>query len=127
MGFSLFASLGNQADITEADVLSAVARDDETRVIVGYIEGVADGRRFFETLRDAAAVKPVVLLKAGRSVEGARAVSSHTGRAGGLRPRLRRRGQAGRGGAGRHASRSCSTWRAGWRASPCPVVGVCSS
>jgi acetyltransferase len=79
MGFSLFASLGNQADITESDVLGAIARDAETRVIVGYIEGVADGRRFFETLRDAAAVKPVVLLKAGRSIEGARAVSSHTG------------------------------------------------
>jgi acetyl coenzyme A synthetase (ADP forming)-like protein len=79
MGFSLFASLGNQADITESDVLSAVARDDETRVIVGYVEGVADGRRFFEALREAAAVKPVVLLKAGRSAEGARAVVSHTG------------------------------------------------
>lgn len=79
MGFSLFASLGNQAEITESDVLEAVAKDDETRVIVGYIEGVADGRRFFEVLRAAAAVKPVVLLKAGRSLEGARAVSSHTG------------------------------------------------
>ena len=79
MGFSLFASLGNQADITESDVLAEVARDDETRVIVGYVEGVADGRRFFETLREAAALKPVVLLKAGRSAEGARAVSSHTG------------------------------------------------
>ena len=79
LGFSLFASLGNQADITESDVLSAAAADDETRVIVGYIEGLADGRRFFETLRGAAAMKPVVLLKAGRTAEGARAVSSHTG------------------------------------------------
>jgi len=79
VGFSLFASLGNQADITEADVLRAVADDAETRVIVGYIEGVADGRRFLEALCAAAAVKPVVLLKAGRSAEGARAVSSHTG------------------------------------------------
>ena len=79
MGFSLFASLGNQADITEADVLRAVTEDPETRVIAGYVEGVADGRCFFEALRAAAAVKPVVLLKAGRSPEGARAVSSHTG------------------------------------------------
>jgi acetate---CoA ligase (ADP-forming) len=79
MGFSLFASLGNQADITESDVLSAVATDPETRVIAGYIEGVADGRRFFDTVREVAGVKPVVLLKAGRSAEGARAVSSHTG------------------------------------------------
>jgi len=79
MGFSLFASLGNQADVTEADVLEAVTADAETRVIAAYIEGVADGRRFFETLCAAAAVKPVVLLKAGRSAAGARAVSSHTG------------------------------------------------
>ncbi|MDP2627340.1 MAG: acetate--CoA ligase family protein, partial [Candidatus Rokubacteria bacterium] len=79
MGFSLFASLGNQADLTESDVLEAVAHDPETRVIVGYIEGLADGRRFFRALREAAALKPVVLLKAGRSAAGARAVSSHTG------------------------------------------------
>jgi acetyltransferase len=79
LGFSLFASLGNQVDLTEADVLAAVADDPETRVIAGYVEGVADGRRFFEALRRATAVKPVVLLKAGRSAEGARAVASHTG------------------------------------------------
>jgi acetyltransferase len=79
MGFSLFASLGNQADLTETELLPAIADDPESRVIVGYIEGVADGRAFFGALRYAAARKPVVLLKAGRSAEGARAVSSHTG------------------------------------------------
>jgi acetyltransferase len=79
MGFSLFASLGNQADVTETDVLRAVADDPETRVIVAYLEGVADGRAFYEALGAATAVKPVVVLKAGRSPEGARAVSSHTG------------------------------------------------
>jgi acetyltransferase len=79
MGFSLFASLGNQADLTETDVLQGVIDDPESRVIVAYLEGVADGRRFFETLRAACAVKPVIVLKAGRSPEGARAVSSHTG------------------------------------------------
>lgn len=79
MGFSLFASLGNQADLTETDLLGAAATDPETRVIAAYLEGVADGRRFYEALQQAAAVKPVVVLKTGRSVEGARAVSSHTG------------------------------------------------
>ena len=79
VGFSLFASLGNQADVNESDLLDAVAADGETRVIACYLEGVADGRRFLDALRRAAAVKPVVLLKAGRSAEGARAVSSHTG------------------------------------------------
>jgi acetyltransferase len=79
VGFSLFASLGNQADLCESDVLEAMADDTETKVIACYLEGVADGRRFLEALRRAAAAKPVVLLKAGRSAEGARAVSSHTG------------------------------------------------
>ncbi len=79
VGFSLFASLGNQADVNESDLLEATAEDPETRVIACYLEGVADGRRFLGALGRAAAVKPVVLLKAGRSPEGARAVSSHTG------------------------------------------------
>lgn len=79
VGFSLFASLGNQADVTESDLLAALADDPETRVILGYIEGVADGTRFFAALRDAAARKPCVLLKTGRTAEGARAVGSHTG------------------------------------------------
>ena len=79
LGFSVFASLGNQADLSESDVLDAVTDDPETRVIVAYLEGVADGPRFLAALRRAAAVKPVVLLKTGRSAEGARAVSSHTG------------------------------------------------
>jgi acetyltransferase len=79
MGFSLFASLGNQADLTETDILAAAGEDPETQVIAAYLEGVADGRRFFETLRAVAAAKPVVVLKAGRSAEAARAVTSHTG------------------------------------------------
>jgi acetyltransferase len=79
MGFSLFASLGNQADLTETDLVRAAAADPETGVIAAYLEGVAEGRAFFEALRAAAAVKPVVLLKSGRSAEGARAISSHTG------------------------------------------------
>jgi acetyltransferase len=79
LGFSLFASLGNQADVSETEVIDALAVDPETRVILGYVEGVAEGRRFFEALRRAAAVKPCVLMKAGRSPAGARAISSHTG------------------------------------------------
>jgi acetyl coenzyme A synthetase (ADP forming)-like protein len=79
IGFSLFASLGNQADVTETDVLAALADDPDTRVILGYLEGVADGRAFFDALATAAARKPCVLMKAGRSAEGARAVASHTG------------------------------------------------
>jgi acetyltransferase len=79
LGFSFFATLGNQADLTESDVLEAAAGDPETQVIVAYLEGLADGRRFFDALRATTARKPVILLKAGRSPEGVRAVSSHTG------------------------------------------------
>jgi len=79
LGFSLLASLGNQADVDETDLLGALADDPDTRVILGYLEGVADGRAFFAALAAAAARKPCVLMKAGRSAEGARAVSSHTG------------------------------------------------
>jgi len=79
LGFSLFASLGNQADVSETDVIAALADDPETAVIAGYLEGVEDGRRFFEALRAAAGHKPCVVMKAGRSASGARAVSSHTG------------------------------------------------
>jgi acetyl coenzyme A synthetase (ADP forming)-like protein len=79
IGFSLFASLGNQADVNETDLIAALAGDGETRVILGYLEGVADGRAFVAALAAAAARKPCVLMKAGRSAEGARAVSSHTG------------------------------------------------
>jgi acetyltransferase len=79
LGFSLFASLGNQLDVTEADVIRALADDPETRVIAGYIEGVTDGTAFFHALRAAAARKPCVLMKAGRSASGARAAASHTG------------------------------------------------
>src|SRR4030095_945108 len=78
LGFSLFASLGNQADVNETDLIQALAHDLQTRVILGYLEGVADGRAFFAALSAAAARKPCVLMKAGRSLEGARAVSSHT-------------------------------------------------
>jgi len=79
LGFSFFASLGNQADLNESDLLQAAAEDPDTRVIAAYIEGVANGQRFVEALSAVAPMKPVVLLKAGRSAEGARAVSSHTG------------------------------------------------
>jgi acyl-CoA synthetase (NDP forming) len=112
MGFSLFASLGNQADLTETDLLRAVIDDDETKVVAAYLEGVADGRRFFEALGALADVKPVVVLKAGRSPEGARAVSSHTGALRSTRRSSRPAPFA------PVPSRSSLTWRARFRRSP---------
>lgn len=78
-GLSGFISLGNRADLSESDFIDAFAADPETRVIAGYLESVVDGPRFVESARSAARTTPVVLLKAGSSEAGARAVSSHTG------------------------------------------------
>jgi len=81
MGFSKFASLGNKSDVTEVDFLNYLADDPKTSVIAMYLEDVVDGTAF----REAAARvfwetgKPILILKSGRSAEGAKAVSSHTG------------------------------------------------
>lgn len=77
--FSKVISFGNGADLNAHDFLDYAAVDPQTRVVAGYIEGVSDGRAFFEALRRCAAVKPTVLLKGGVNPDGARAANSHTG------------------------------------------------
>lgn len=79
MGFSKFISLGNKADLNEADFIEYLAQDPDTRVILGYIEGVSDGKAFIEKAYHASKKKPVILIKAGGTKVGARASSSHTG------------------------------------------------
>ena len=79
IGFSHFISMGNEADVTETDLMEYLGEDPRTRVIATYVEQIKDGRRFLETARRVSRVKPIVLLKGGRSSAGARAVSSHTG------------------------------------------------
>lgn len=79
IGVSRFVSVGNKADVDEADLLAFLRRDPETRSIALYIEGVEDGRRLRRALEETTPVKPVVALKAGRSEAGARAAASHTG------------------------------------------------
>jgi len=79
VGFSKFASYGNGADLTDVDFLDALRTDDETRVVAMYVETVSDGRRFLNAARDLAAVKPLVVIKSGRSPSGSRAALSHTG------------------------------------------------
>ncbi len=78
-GFSRLVSLGNQADVTETDLLPLMAEDPHTRVITCYFEGISDGRRFVETAAEVTRRKPVLVLKAGRFAAGQRAAASHTG------------------------------------------------
>ncbi len=81
MGFSKFISFGNKADVNEIDLLAYLAKDEKTKVIAMYLEDVSNGRQFIETVREIfwETRKPMLCLKSGRSPEGAKAVSSHTG------------------------------------------------
>ncbi len=76
--YSKVVSYGNAADIDESELLDYLADDPETEVICTYIEGVKAGRRFFAAMKKAAAAKPVIVLKGGRTEAGTRAVMSHT-------------------------------------------------
>lgn len=78
-GLSRLISLGNQADVSETDVLSPVAADPYTKVLTLYLEGVRDGRRFVQAASQVTRDKPIIALKVGRFSGGQRAVASHTG------------------------------------------------
>jgi acyl-CoA synthetase (NDP forming) len=77
--FSKVVSYGNACDVDESDLLEYLTADPETEIIAVYIEGVKDGKRFVRALKEAVAVKPVIVLKGGRTDAGARAAASHTG------------------------------------------------
>lgn len=79
IGFSHFVSLGDSADVDFGDVLDYLASDAGTRAILMYVESVQHARKFMSAARAAARNKPVILVKAGRAPEGARAAASHTG------------------------------------------------
>ncbi len=76
--FGKVANYGNGLDITPAELFRYLAHDAATEVIGAYVEGVPDGRALFEAVREAAARKPVIIHKAGRTQAGARSASSHT-------------------------------------------------
>ncbi|MCJ7515640.1 MAG: CoA-binding protein [Dehalococcoidia bacterium] len=77
-GLSKFISVGNQADITASEYLEYLASDDDTKVIVFYMEGFKDGRRFFQLSRDVIKEKPIIIYKGGSTTAGSRATLSHT-------------------------------------------------
>jgi acetyltransferase len=79
VGFSRLLSVGNEADINETDLLPVLAADSNSRVIILYLEDIKGGEAFVPALRDAAAIKPVLVLKTGRTASGQAATASHTG------------------------------------------------
>ncbi len=79
IGLSAIVSIGNKADLDEVEILNYLAADANTRVVMMYIEGVTHGEKLVEILRAVTRVKPVVVVKSGRSKRGAMAAASHTG------------------------------------------------
>ncbi len=77
--FSKFVSYGNATQLDESDYLEYLSNDKDTKVICMYIEGVKDGKKFFETAKKVAKKKPIVVVKGGLSEEGKKAALSHTG------------------------------------------------
>jgi len=77
-GFSSIVSFGNEAMLGVCEFLKYFKNDKETKVIVLYIEGLKDGRRFMKIAKEVSEVKPVIVVKAGKTKEGVRAAKSHT-------------------------------------------------
>lgn len=79
IGISKFVSYGNRADVNEADLIRYLGQDQETRVIAIYTESISHGRSFMEACLEVSRIKPIVVLKSGRTEQGSRAAVSHTG------------------------------------------------
>ena len=79
IGFSHLVSLGDMADVDFGDMLDYLALDGQTRAILLYVEAITQPRKFMSAARAAARLKPVIVIKAGRHAEAAKAAASHTG------------------------------------------------
>ena len=79
VGTRIYASNGNACDVTIPELIRYLGDDEGTRVIVTYVEGLRDPATFMEVAREVAAKKPLLAMKAGRTMEGAKAAASHTG------------------------------------------------
>jgi 3-hydroxypropionyl-CoA synthetase (ADP-forming) len=86
VGISKFASYGNRCDVDEGDLVEYFSMDDDTEIVVIYIEGLSNGRKLFEAASRISKKKPVVVLKAGATQLGSVAARSHTGALGGPQP-----------------------------------------
>jgi len=78
-GLSKVAGLGNKSDVADHEILDYLAEDTATQAIMMYIEGIKDGRLFFEAARRLTRKKPMIVLKVGKTEAGAKAARSHTG------------------------------------------------
>ncbi len=79
VGFSRFVSLGNKMDISETEIMLSMGQDENTRVILGYLESIEDGPRFMKAAHQVSKTKPIIIIKSGTTSAGAKAASSHTG------------------------------------------------
>ncbi len=79
VGLAKLISIGNKADISETDLLKALAEDAQTKVIAAYLESITNGPEFIRVAEEVSKFKPVVILKAGTTAAGGKAASSHTG------------------------------------------------
>jgi acetyltransferase len=79
IGLSKFVGTGNEADLHLEDYLEYLAQDKDTHIIAAYIEGLREGRRFFELAREITRKKPIVVMKSGTTGASAKAARSHTG------------------------------------------------
>jgi len=79
LGLAKVVSLGNKANLNEVDFLEAFANDDQTTVVVGYLESISSGKDFLKAARAVTSSKPFILLRAGVTKAGIRAASAHTG------------------------------------------------
>jgi acetyltransferase len=79
ISFSSIVSVGNKMQLAESELLEYLASDKETKVIGMYLEGIKDGAKFIETAKKVSKIKPIVILKAGKTEKAQKAISSHTG------------------------------------------------
>ncbi len=83
-GFTFYVGVGNEADIRFHEYLEYFRDDPDTRAILMYVEGMREGRRFLQEAYQTTLVKPIVLLKSGRTHTGRKSAGSHTGALAGL-------------------------------------------
>jgi acyl-CoA synthetase (NDP forming) len=85
VGFNKYVSSGNEGDLRAEDYVAFFGQDPDSRVILAYIEGLDDGREFWETAKKITPYKPMIAFKGGKTRAGARAAKSHSGAMAGVR------------------------------------------